>query len=95
MNFCILQGVKPHTAKKTQYVQIETINPLSISNFRNSVKKSEIITKLDTSPMANPNENYNVLSSILSQSKRTNIPKRMKKFNKGKHKKEKWMTDKL
>ena len=55
--------------------------------------KSEIMSKLDLDPRANANENYEILSKIITESKNKHIPK--KKFDKRKHKKEKWMTNNL
>ncbi len=94
MNFCILEG-RPHTIKKIKYIEVESINPVSLSNFKNSVNKADILSKLDPSPFANPNTNYNVLANILSDSKKKHIPKKLKKFNKLKDIKEKWMTNDL
>ena len=60
------------------------LSTISINNFRNSVIKSEIISKLDMDPCANANENYEILSKIITESKNNHIPK---KFDKRKHKK--------
>ena len=43
-------------------MEIEKNSTISINNFRNSVIKSEIISKLDLDPCANANENYEILS---------------------------------
>ena len=77
------------------FVEIEKISTTSINNFRNSVIKSEIMSKLDLDPQANANENYKILSKIITESKNKHIPKKIKKFDKRKHKKEKWMTNNL
>ena len=60
-----------------------------------TVIKSEIMSKLDLDPQANANENYKILSKIITESKNKHIPKKIKKFDKRKHKKEKWMTNNL
>ena len=95
MSFCILEGMKPPFTKSDNYVEIESINPRSIENFKNSIQKADIFSKLNREPNANPNDNYNILTSILTTSKNNHIPKKIKKFNKRKHKKENWMTDEL
>ena len=46
-------------------------------------------------PSANPNVNYNILSDIITTTKANHIPKRKKKNNKRKFKKQPWMTDDL
>ena len=75
--------------------KLKKISTTSINNFRNSVIKSEIMSKLDLDPQANANENYKILSKIITESKNKHIPKKIKKFDKRKHKKEKWMTNNL
>ena len=42
-----------------------------------------------------PNYNYEIFSKHLQAAKSKHIPKKIKKFNKRKHKKEKWMTNEL
>ena len=95
LNFCILEAKSTYIANKTKFVEVETINSTTMENFRKSVDNAHILTKLNTDPNADPNANYNVLSNILAESKCKHIPKKVRKFNKRKHKKEKWMTDKL
>ena len=51
--------------------------------------------KLKTDPNANPNNNYEILSSAIIESKSNHIPKKTQRFNKYKHKKEKWMSSAL
>ena len=57
--------------------------------------KSEIISKLDLYPCVIANENYEIVSKIITESKNNHIPKEIKKFHKRKHTKDKWMTDNL
>lgn len=94
-NFCVLEGNKHKKSATPKYVEIESINPASVLNFKNSVGKANIISKLDTSTTGDPNSNYNIFSSTITNSKNKHIPKSIKKFDKRKHKKEKWMTNEL
>ena len=64
MNFCILEGDQ-HISHNSRYIEIESITANSIQNFRRSLSKAAIISKIDTSIFANPNPNYNILSSII------------------------------
>ena len=91
LNFCILEDTHVCHIKKNMFVEIEKISTTSINNIRNSVIKSEIISKLDLDPCANSNENYEILSKIITELKNKHIPKKIK-FDKRKHKKEKLMT---
>ena len=51
--------------------------------------------KLDTNINRNPNYNYEIIATLLQNAKNRHIPKRVTKFNKRRHKKQKWMTDEL
>ena len=51
-----------------------------------------IMDKLDNNPDNDPNHNYNTLESIISKAIDTHMPFKNIKFNKYKHKKEKWIT---
>ena len=53
------------------------------------------MSKLDLDPHADANENYEILSKIITESRNKHIPKKILKFDKRKHKKEKWMTNNL
>ena len=68
MHFCILEGDQ-HISQNSRYIEIESITANSIQNF-----KVDIISKMYTSISANPNTNYNILSSIISNSKDSHIP---------------------
>ena len=46
-------------------------------------------------PNKDPNYNYEILSTLLQNAKSKHISKRISKFNKRRHKKQKWMTDVL
>lgn len=95
LNFTILEDDITHKFNQTRFIEVEQLNPQSLINFKISIAKENIINKIDTSPLANPSRNYNILSTILTSSKHKHLPKKRKKFNKRKHKKEKWMTDNL
>ena len=60
------------------------------SNYTlNSVSQSNVYEKLKTDPDANPNNNYEILSSAIIESKENHIPKKTQRFNKNIHKKRK------
>ena len=46
-------------------------------------------------PLGDPNVNYNILAHALSEAKQKHIPRKVKRFNKRKHFKHKWMTNDL
>ena len=57
---------------------MQNINSASIINFKNSVGNSDLFSQFDLSLDANPNDIYNILSSILQQAKNRHIPKKFK-----------------
>ena len=76
-------------------MEIENISTIYINNLQNSVIKSEIKRKLNLDSCVNANGNYEILSKIITESMKKHISKKKLKFDKRKHKKEKWMTDNL
>ena len=59
------------------------------------IVNATIYDKLDKDLFANPNDNYEVMSKILQNAKNLHMPKKIKTFNKRKHRKEGWMTNEL
>ena len=49
-------------------------------------------SKLTLNLRANPNENYNVLTTTISKAMEKSMPTKLVKFNKKKHKKSNWIT---
>ena len=84
------------TSKATQkYIKIEVCSQENMNQFKNEIAKSEICSKLNQDLNTDPNYNYNILSKELQSAKNLHIPQKIKKFNKRKHKKEKWMNNDL
>ena len=83
--------VKPTTKQK--YIEVEVLNEENVESFRKEIAHLEIHNKLDDTVDRDPNYNYEIVSTLLQNAKSKHIPKRIKKFNKRRHKKERWMTD--
>ena len=79
----------------TKYIETETISLKSIATFKSSINKANLITQFDLNPLGDPNVNYNILAHALSEAKQKHIPRKVKRFNKRKHFKHKWMTNDL
>ena len=95
MYFCILNENYTKANNAHRYIEVEICNEYSIDQFRNEIANANIYDKLDLSPSANPNKNYELLAGQLQIAKSTHMPKKIKRFNKRKHKKEKWMNNEL
>ena len=96
MQFCIIkgrQGRPIHNFPKC--IEVENINPLSINNFKHAILKSDIYEKLAKNPDSDPNQNYEFFCLRLQKQRRTIYQKKNQRFNKYKHRKEKWMTSGL
>ena len=93
MQFCTIIGKKERSSKKyLKYIveKVESLGPLSMNNFKQAIVKSNAYQKLKTDPDANPNNNYELLSAVIMESKANHLPKKTQRFNKYKHiKKEK------
>ena len=95
MSFSIVEGNIKHIKEPVKYIEVQNINSASIINFKNSVGNSDLFSQFDLSLDANPNDNYNILSSILEQAKNKHIPKRIQRLNRRKHFIEPWMNREL
>ena len=94
MTCCILPQIN-HQRNKNIYIEVENINENTLESFKNELNKLDVNNKIDHDINANPSDNYNILSDILCNIKQKCIPKKIRKFNKRKDKKEKWMTNEL
>ena len=89
--FIILQNLqeKYHTPR---YVEVNRNNTQSLLNFKN-----ELTLLLDNNVFLNdlnqdPNNNYNILHTILQEAKDKHMPTKFVRYNKYKHKKSPWIT---
>ena len=72
-------GIK-HIKDPVKYVKVQNINPASINSFKNSIASFDLLSQLDLNDRANPNVNYNILSSVLEQAKNRHLPKKKSTF---------------
>ena len=92
MTFSIVEGKIKQIKDPVKYVEVQNINPGSINNFKNSIATLDLLSQLDLNVCANPNVNYNILSSVLEQAKIRHIPQKIQRFNRRKHCIEPWMN---
>ena len=94
MTSCIISKID-RERNNNVFIEVETINEHTLENFRNELVKQNISDRLNHDRLASADENCTILTNILLEARNKHIPKRMKKFNKRKDKKEKWMTNEL
>ena len=94
MTFCILKG-NIRRYNRTIYVEVETINEHTLANLKNELIHENIYGQLNKDVLEDPNVNCDILLNTIIKAKEKHMPKKRRKFNKRKHKIEKWMTDEL
>ncbi len=70
---------------KGNIYQHKTFKMISYSRFE--------IQNLKVNPILNPNINYNILHDLIQAAKNNHMPSRVVKFNKYKHKNNKWISN--
>ena len=76
MQFCTIIGKKERSSKNyPKYIEVENLSPLAMNNFKQAIVKSNVYQKLKTDPDANPNNNYEILSAVIMESKANHLPK--------------------
>ena len=66
--------------------------PTAIENIKTELSNYDFSRDLSSDLKTDPNINYNILINKVIEIKNKHIPTKMVKFNKHKHKKQKWIT---
>ena len=84
------------TSKSVQkYIEIEVCSQENMDRLIIEVANTDLYNKLNQNLNTDPNYNYDILSAELQAAKNLHIPRKIRKFNRRKHNKEKWMTNDL
>ena len=75
-----------------KFITITQKSPDSLNKFRLKLIRSNIYDKLNKDIDGNPNENYNFLDEIISNTMIKCLPTKTIKYNKHKYKKSSWIT---
>ena len=78
-----------------KYVKINIVNTEAMHNVRHEIKSEEIYNKFNLKKTADPNSNYTTLCNEILRSKNKQMPSKLVKFNKYKHKKSSWIPQGL
>ena len=84
-------GLMGFSEKK--FITVETKDDVSLNKFIDELKTGDIIAKMDHDVNADSNSNYKILAEQLQYAKEKHLPTRKLKFNKYKHKQQKWVTN--
>ena len=77
---------------KTYNITVFSNSDQTKQNFKNDLESKNIYDMLNKEPNANPNENYLIPQTAISDSMKTHLTKKVIKFNRKKHKRDPWMT---
>ena len=69
MQVCIFKGNYEASNDLPKYIEVETINSISINNIKCALSKSDVFAMLDKTPNANPDSNYDILATALAEAK--------------------------
>ena len=75
---CVVEGKVKRTKDTPKHIEVENITPLSICNFKAKIGSTDLLSQFDLNPLADPNINYNLLSSTIDEAKTKHIPKKIK-----------------
>jgi len=90
---CIMSiDVKYPNLNENKYITIRKETTNSITNILSDLNETQFTQILNTSPDANPEENYKIFHNTLLNIINKHIPHKKVKFNKYKHKKNEWIT---
>ena len=95
MTCCMLSKNTTEEKNTNLLIEVETINQHTLENMLYDLNRKNIYSKLYHNGEATVNENCEFFFNILLEAKNEHIPTIMRKYNKRKDKKEKWMTSEL
>ena len=76
-----------------KYIILETKNNISLKNFVQELRENNITEQINNDIDANPTDKYKIFLAIIQEAKNKHllVPTKKIKFNKYKHKKNKWI----
>ena len=80
----------PH--ETTKYIKVYKKDGQSVNNFRLEIANQCILDRFNVDISGDPNENYNILNNMLVNALENQLPIKIVRFNKHRHKKTKWIT---
>ena len=81
-----------HVKKSPKYIKITKHNLNDISNFKQYLNEANIIHQLESSATQDVNVKYQILNDILEKGLKLHMSTKIVKYNKYKHKQQKWIT---
>ena len=79
--------------RASKFIHLKTNDINSVTNFKMEIINANIYDKLNHDLMGDPNDNYNIVETLIQDNISTNFPTRTVKFNYCKKTKNKWVTN--
>ena len=76
----------------TKFIKCKINKPEAIEAFLKDLESVDIYEKLNHHLETGPNQNYEKFINIITELKEKHLPNKLVKFNKHRHKENKWMT---
>ena len=80
-------------SKPSKYIFYYIQNDNILNDIFHQIQSSNLIEKMEKSPTANPNINYNKIEKLIKTAVEQHAPLKKQTFHKHKHKKTKWITN--
>ena len=81
-----------HSGNRSNFVKIRENSKDAYEALLSDLRNSNIMSSINTNPYGDPNANYNIIHDHLTYLKNKHLPFKFVKFNKYKHKGNKWIT---
>ena len=81
-----------HSGNRSNFVKIRENSKDAYEALLSDLQNSNIMSSINTNPYGDPNANYNIIHNHLTHLKNKHLPFKFVKFNKYKHKSNKWIT---
>ena len=90
--FICFDNFTKRKTSNTKFVKCKINKPEAIEAFLNELKSTDIYARLDHSLESGPDPNYEKMIKTITELKEKHLPYKFVKFNKHRHKDNKWMT---
>ena len=81
-----------HSGNRSNFVKIRENSKDAYEALLSDLQNSNIMSSINTNPYGDPNASYNIIHNHLTHLKNKHLPFKFVKFNKYKHKSNKWIT---
>jgi hypothetical protein len=89
--FIIFESLK-YSKPSNRHLNIYRNDILSLNNFKEEIANLNLVEKINNSNVNDPNYNYDLINSHLTTAINKFLPVKTVRYNKNKHRKDKWIT---